>query len=96
MSKRKLLDVQSVNPRYRGAKMSDVARPLMRPKDPKVLAALERLRRRKGRSVTGESSLDDAARRQSDLCLPKKDEVQANHRLEDRAKIATWLGDSLV
>ena len=29
-------DVRSVNPRYKGAKLSDVARALMRPKDPKV------------------------------------------------------------
>ena len=34
-------DVQSVNPRYKGAKMSDMARALMRPKDPKVQKALE-------------------------------------------------------
>lgn len=34
-------DVQAVNPRYRGAWMSDVARALMRPKDPKVAAIIE-------------------------------------------------------
>ena len=33
-------DVRAVNPRYKGAKMSDVARALMRPKDPKVRRAL--------------------------------------------------------
>ena len=35
-------DVQSVNPRYKGAKMSDMARALMRPQDPKVREILER------------------------------------------------------
>ena len=34
-------DVRSVNPRYKGAKMSDVARALLRPQDPKVREALE-------------------------------------------------------
>ena len=34
-------DVRAVNPRYQGAKMSDVARALMRPKDPKVQKVLE-------------------------------------------------------
>ena len=34
-------DVRSVNPRYKGAKMSDVARALMRPKDPNVQKVLE-------------------------------------------------------
>ena len=33
-------DVRAVNPRYKGAKLSDVARALMRPKDPKVRKAL--------------------------------------------------------
>ncbi len=33
-------DVRAVNPRYKGAKLSDVARALMRPKDPKVREAL--------------------------------------------------------
>ena len=37
----KVPDVRAVNPRYKGAKMSDVARALMRPKDPKVRRALE-------------------------------------------------------
>ena len=37
----KVPDVWAVNPRYKGAKMSDVARALMRPKDPKVQKALE-------------------------------------------------------
>lgn len=41
--KRKPFDVRAVNPRYRNAKMSDVARALMRPKDPKVRRVLERL-----------------------------------------------------
>ena len=36
-----VLDVRSVNQRYKGAKMSDVARALMRPKDPKVRKVLE-------------------------------------------------------
>ena len=35
-------DVRSVNPRYKGAKMSDMARALMRPQDPKVREILER------------------------------------------------------
>ena len=34
-------DVRAVNPRYKRAKMSDVARALIRPKDPKVREALE-------------------------------------------------------
>ncbi len=34
-------DVRAVNPRYKGAKLSDVVRALMRPKDPKVREALE-------------------------------------------------------
>ena len=35
-------NVQAVNLRYKGAKLSDVARALMRPKDPKVRKALEK------------------------------------------------------
>ena len=38
-------DMRAVNPRYKGAKMSDVARALMRPKDPKVHKALEKRRK---------------------------------------------------
>ena len=38
-------DIRAVNPRYKGAKMSDVARALMRPKDPKVRKALEKRRK---------------------------------------------------
>ena len=38
-------------PRYRNAKMSDVARVLLRPRNPAAQAALERLQ---GRSVTPE------------------------------------------
>ena len=38
----KVPDVRAVNPRYKAAKMSDVARALMRPKDPKVRKILER------------------------------------------------------
>ena len=34
-------DTRAVNPRYKGAKMSDIARALMRPKDPKVREILE-------------------------------------------------------
>ena len=30
-------DMRAVNPRYKGAKLRDVARALMRPKDPKAL-----------------------------------------------------------
>ena len=40
-------DVRAVNPRYQGAKMSDVARALMRPKEPKVREALERKKNEK-------------------------------------------------
>lgn len=36
---------QATNPYYRGARMSDVARALMRPKDPKVREALARVRK---------------------------------------------------
>ena len=38
----KVPDVWAVNPGYKGAKISDVARALMRPKDPKVREILER------------------------------------------------------
>ena len=38
----KVPDVWAVNPRYKGAKISDVARALMRQKDPKVREILER------------------------------------------------------
>ena len=44
--KRKPFDVRAVNPRYQNAKMSDVARAVMRPKDPKVRGVIERLWRR--------------------------------------------------
>ena len=47
----KPFDVKATNPRYKGAKMSDVARVLLRPKSPAARAALDRLQ---GRSVTGE------------------------------------------
>ena len=40
-------DVRAVNPRYKGAKLSDVARALMRPKNPKVREALEHQRSEK-------------------------------------------------
>ena len=53
--KRKPFDVRAVNPRYGRAKISDVARALTHPKDPKVRAALEQLR---GRSFT-EGKLPD-------------------------------------
>ena len=41
----KVPDAPAVNPRYKGAKLSDVARALMRPKDPKVREALEKRRK---------------------------------------------------
>lgn len=44
-------DVKSVNPRYKGAKMSEVIRILLRPKNPVARATMERLQ---GRSVTEE------------------------------------------
>lgn len=50
MSK-KPFDVESVNPRYRGAKMSEVIRILLRPKNPVARATMERLQ---SRSVTKE------------------------------------------
>ena len=43
----KVPDVWAVNPGYKGAKISDVARALMRPKDPKVREALEHQRSEK-------------------------------------------------
>ena len=43
----KVPDVWAVNPGYKGAKISDVARALMRPKDPKVREAIERKRNEK-------------------------------------------------
>ena len=48
----------AVNPRYKGARMSDVARALVT--DPKVRARLEE--RWKGRSVTSESSRENGSR----------------------------------
>jgi len=47
--KLKLPDAEATNPRYKGFKMSDVARMLLHPKDPAVRAALEKLQ---GRSAT--------------------------------------------
>ena len=41
----KVPDARAVNPRYKGAKLSDMARALMRPKDPKVRKALEKRRK---------------------------------------------------
>ena len=41
-------DPQATNPYYRGARMSDMARALMRPKDPEVRDALERARKSRG------------------------------------------------
>lgn len=38
-------DVQAVNPRYRGAWMSDVALALVRPRNPKVAAIIEARRK---------------------------------------------------
>lgn len=49
----KPFDVQAINPRYRGAMMSDVVRALFRPVDPKVR---ERIASR--RSVTPEKVED--------------------------------------
>ena len=46
----KVPDAWAVNPRYKGAKMSDVARALMRPKDPKIREALERKRTEEDRT----------------------------------------------
>lgn len=46
----KPFDVRATNPRYRGAKMSDVVRALFRPLDPKVRERIETRRAR--RSVT--------------------------------------------
>lgn len=43
MSDRKPFDVEAVNPRYGTAKMSDVARALLRPKNPAARKALEKL-----------------------------------------------------
>ena len=43
----KVPDVWAVNPRYKGAKISDVARALMRQKDPKIREAIERKRNEK-------------------------------------------------
>ena len=52
----KPFDVQATNPRYRNAKMSDVARVLLRPKNPAARAALDKLQ---GRSVTPEKVVED-------------------------------------
>lgn len=46
----KVPDIRAVNPRYKGAKLSDVARALMRPKDPKIREAIERKRNKEDRS----------------------------------------------
>ncbi|WP_420637025.1 hypothetical protein [Candidatus Palauibacter sp.] len=45
------VDVRALNPRYRGAMLSDVVRAVLRPVNPKARAALDKLR---GRSVTGD------------------------------------------
>ena len=42
----KPIDLRAVNPRYRGAMMSDVVRALLRPKSQKVREALDRLQGR--------------------------------------------------
>lgn len=56
MTKRKSPpDVQSVNPRYCGAMMSEVVRILLRPKNPAARAAMERLQ---GQSVTTEKVVE--------------------------------------
>ena len=39
----KPIDVQSVNPRYKGAMLSDVVKALMRPSNPKARETLDRL-----------------------------------------------------
>ena len=48
--RREVPDLWAVNPHYKGAKMSDVARALMRQKDPKVRKILERQRTEEDRS----------------------------------------------
>lgn len=45
-------DVEAVNPRYGTAKMSDIARALLRPKNPAARAALERLQEGKEHAET--------------------------------------------
>lgn len=56
MSKSKRFDVKATNPRYRGAKMSDVARALLRPKSPAARAELDRVQ---GRSGTSEKAAEE-------------------------------------
>ena len=46
-------DMRAVNPRYKGAKMSDVARALMRPKDPKVQQGTGKAAQKLGREERG-------------------------------------------
>ena len=60
----KPFDVPATNPRYQSAKMSDVARVLLRPKNPAARAALERLQ---GRSVTPEKVAEDDSAVKSSL-----------------------------
>lgn len=65
MSKeRKPFDVEAVNPRYRGAKLSDMARALLRPANPEARAALAKLQ---GRSVTAKKVADEDAAIKSPL-----------------------------
>ena len=45
----KPFDVKAANPRYKGATVADMARVLLRPRNPAARAALDRLQ---GRSVT--------------------------------------------
>lgn len=58
----KPFDVEAVNPRYRGAKMSDVARALLLPVDPEKRAEKIAEWREERRSVTGGKIAQDAAR----------------------------------
>lgn len=51
-------DVKAINPRYRGAKLSDAARALLRPRNPAARAALELLQ---GRSATDRTLAEDAS-----------------------------------
>ena len=67
MSGLKPPDVESVNPRYRGMKLSDVARVLLRPKNPAARAALDRLQ---GRSVTEKKVAEDPPSVESALIIP--------------------------
>lgn len=58
MTKRRPPDVEAVNPRYRGAKMSDVGRALLLSRNPDIRAAQLAKWAKECRSVTPEKAAE--------------------------------------